>query len=216
MVLETLIMGDHEQGSAGICGLFSEQIQDDLGIGVVEGTCGFIGQNQAWFVHHGACNGNPLLFSHRQFVDSGIEFVSKPKAVEQTFDSAGVGRLASQSAGQREVFCHIQTPHEMGRLENDAHVLSPGEVSLGHRQFAKGLVVQFHVARGGSSHPRHQVKQCCFSSSRCTQEQEFLSPVQLNVRKGHLGPFSSIVVSQSLRSEHKGESYDGNAPIFAA
>ena len=68
MVFESLVVRHDEQCGSRIGGLFAQQVQDDLGVGVIERTRGLVGENNRWFAHERSRYGYTLLFTARKLM----------------------------------------------------------------------------------------------------------------------------------------------------
>ena len=79
-VLQTLVVGDNEQCRSCALGLFAQQGEHRIGIGIVQCTRGLVCEDESGTVDHGPCNGHPLLFSDGQGIDRSVPLVCSPNS----------------------------------------------------------------------------------------------------------------------------------------
>ncbi len=117
-----------------------EQLQqnfaDNFAIFGIEVTGRFIGQNEGRFEQQGACDGDALALSTRQFAGSMIEAIGQSDPLQQhvgAFEQFGGGwRLAGQERHQH-VLPDIELRQQVVILEDESDLLIPNRANASGR-----------------------------------------------------------------------------------
>ena len=120
-VPDALVVGDHHQGGVGRFTV--EQVHDGMGVFIVQGRGGFIGEDHLGSMQEGARDGGPLLLSNTEFVGEGVASVRNVQPLQHGIHPLGeiYGYVAMRKlVGQGQIFFDGQAVHEVGLLEDNA------------------------------------------------------------------------------------------------
>jgi hypothetical protein len=121
-----MIVGDHQQGAPVSSGLFQQQIDHVLLIGLVEVSGRLVCQQQSGLIQHGPAYGYALLFSLGKLAGPGACFALQPNIAQQ-FQGTCLQLLPAPSGTvneirQHDVFGHAQVSQQFKGLEYLADV----------------------------------------------------------------------------------------------
>ncbi len=115
-------MRRHQQRCAVSAADAIQQLQNAASRIEVQIAGGFVGNDQRWFVHDGACDRHTLLFSARQFIGKSISALANVQLLEQPLRalSSGAQADAVHAQAQSHVLQHRQCRQQVEELEYEA------------------------------------------------------------------------------------------------
>jgi len=179
---ETLVVCDHDDGGT----LLVEAGEDghDLFAGVgVEVTGGFVGEDEFGSVGQGACDGDALDLSAREFAGAVIESASDAHGGGGDASAFGPDgtRDATVDEGERDVFGSGGVSQEVEGLkdEADATIADSGEVAV--VETGDGLTGEGVGSAVGSVQSAQQVHEGAFSGAAGAHDGDELSATDVEV-----------------------------------
>jgi len=160
------VVRDHEDGAAAAVGagggdLF-EDAGDVLGVGLVEVSGGFVGEEHVWIIGQRAGDGDALLFAAGEVGGAAVGFFGEADLMEQVAGAGGAvaaGILAELEHGEHDVFLRGELGQQEVELEDEADglVADGREGGVGHLE--EGLVVDVDFSMGGTVEAAEEVEE---------------------------------------------------------
>jgi hypothetical protein len=118
---QQLRVGDYHQGSALFALQFYEKAGERFSAGVVEGSRGFVGENQAGTVNQRADESNTLAFAAGELRGPVVKAAAETHTIEEAVSAAhdlGFAR-ATNGGGQKHILGYGKLRQKMVKLEDE-------------------------------------------------------------------------------------------------
>ena len=120
-------MGDDQQGGPCFRRLGAQQVEHGVGVDVVEGARGLVGEDDARAMDHRSGDGDPLLLSDGEGVHTGVELVGNAQASEQLAATSRDGKTTPEEMAEGTITI---TNIGVFGVDTGTPILNPGEVSI--------------------------------------------------------------------------------------
>lgn len=160
---EVEVVGDDDEGDALFLLDLEEEVGDFAAGFAVEGTGGFVGENDTGLVDEGAGDGGALFFAAGEFAGAMVEAVAEADTFEEGGGTgAGVFFAFVPAAGEpggEDVFHHGELGKEVVLLENEAEFLVAEASGFFFGHFGEVFSVDDDGAAGGGEEGTKDVEE---------------------------------------------------------